>query len=108
MRVAAYQFTTSGEFADRALRICVFQASRSTMVRSTDRFGCIASKSAASFSMTARGAGFDMSDVIRNVPDRSAAIAEPAMPATNAAVVIVVFKKFDILTLPSLCQFSFT
>jgi hypothetical protein len=39
MRLAAYQFTTSGGSALSALRIWVFHASRSTMVRSTVRFG---------------------------------------------------------------------
>jgi hypothetical protein len=33
MRLAAYQFTTSGGLADSALRIWVFHASRSTMVQ---------------------------------------------------------------------------
>jgi hypothetical protein len=67
MRLAAYQFTTSGGSAESALRIWVFHASRSTMVRSTVRSGCSASKSAASCSITARGPGLDMSEMMRSV-----------------------------------------
>ena len=92
IRVAAYQFTTSGAFADSALRICVFHASRSTTVSSTLRFGCIASKSDAIFSITARGAGLDMSDVMRSVPDSSAnAGTATAVDSANAVVSLVSF-----------------
>ena len=71
MRLAAYQFTTSGGLADRALRIWVFHASRSTISSSTVRSGCISSNWAARPSITARGAGFDMSEMILSVPDRA-------------------------------------
>jgi hypothetical protein len=91
MRLAAYQFTTSGGFADSTLRICVFHASRSTTVRSTVRPGCSASNSAASCSITARGPGFDMSEKMRSSPERSWAAAAPGsiVAAASAAAPVV-------------------
>ncbi len=86
MRFAAYQFTTSGALALSELRICVFHASRSTTVRFTVRFGCISSNFAARPSITARGAGLDMSDVMFNSPVRSAANAVPANAVEAASV----------------------
>ena len=94
--VAAYQFTTSGAFAEREFRICVFQPSRSITVSSTLRLGCIASKSEAIFSITARGAGFDISDVIRNVPDNSA-YAGTATPVESAKAVVSLINFWNII-----------